>query len=204
MTQLYRHGKQVFFMLKRIINQLFLIFGRPSIPRRPLTYYSTDILRKTLTEVIAEMLRTSCPCHYPRYRFLVTFNHKLYDTGPVSCAETNYLTSLATNEELNYLEQVGVSAGRPLGDYGDDIIYRCRKCSTQFRHVASQYSINFEFEYLIIEDIQFQQDVGCPLSLPMPLYQGLYGFKDGDILKCAMDFKLSNPNKLLKYLTCKL
>ena len=70
-------------MLKKMLNQLFPISSSPSIPRRQLTVDSAAILRDTLKKVIAEMLRISCPCHYPRYRFLVTFNHHLYETRPV-------------------------------------------------------------------------------------------------------------------------
>lgn len=170
------------------------------IPRLDLTVASTDLLSETLFRVLIEMLKTSCPCHYPRYRELTSFLHDNYKAGPVFCADTNYLISGATRKELNYLKEIRRIKDRNLGDYAD-IIYECNKCSTVYRNVTRQYSINFEFSYLLIEQARFGKDIGSKLKKPIPLLQGLFGFNDKDILKCATDFILADADEVYNYLT---
>lgn len=170
------------------------------IPRLELTIASTDLLRETLFRVLTDMLKTSCPCHYPRFRELANFLHDNYKAGPVYCADTNYLISGATRKELNYLKETKRIKDNNLGDY-DDIIYECNKCSTVYRKVTRQYSINFEFSYLLIEVARFGGDIGSKVEKPIPLLQGLFGFSDKEILKCANDFILTNAEETYKYLT---
>jgi len=189
-------------LIRRLLASTSISLSSTSNPRRPLTVESTDNLRETLENAVREMLINSCPCHYPRFRELASFNHMKYNAGPVFCADTNYLVSIATSKDFGYLEQTGKISEGSLGDYGDDLIYTCKKCYTVYRNVANQYSINFEFEYLTIENPRFNYDVGCPLSFPIPLYQGLFGFRESEITKCASDFKLSNQQELLRYLIC--
>ncbi len=172
---------------------------KTEIPRRQLTVESTDLLRTTLVSVLTEMLKESCPCHYPRFRELTTFLHDNYNAGPVFCADTNYLISCSTKKELNYLTETKRISDSGLGDY-DDIVYCCSKCSTTYRQVTRQYSINFEFLYFIIEDKKFGKDVGEKVVIPFPLLQGLFGFDDSEIMKCTKDFTLTNSNEFYNYL----
>jgi len=173
---------------------------KTEIPRRQLTIESTDLLRTTLASVLTEMLKKSCPCHYPRFRELTTFLHDNFNAGPVFCADTNYLISCSTRKEVNYLTETKISRDSGLGDY-HDIIYSCNKCSTIYREVTRQYSSNFEFSYFIIEDKQFGEDVGEKVAIPFPLLQGLFGFDDKEILKCSKDFVLTDSAKFYIYLT---
>ncbi|HVA99539.1 MAG TPA: hypothetical protein VNG53_11650 [Bacteroidia bacterium] len=161
------------------------------LPRRQLTVESSDLLWATLVAILTEILKESCPCHYPRYRELTTFLHDNYNAGPVFCADTNYLIACSTKKELNYLTEIKKIRTKDLGDY-DDIIYCCNKCATTYRQVTRQYSINFEFSYFIIEEKQFGKDVGEKVVKPFPLLQGLFGFDDSEILKCSKDFTLKN------------
>ncbi len=170
------------------------------IPSRELTVKSTDLLCSTLNSVLKDMLKESCPCHYPRYRELTTFLHDNFSAGAVFCADTNYLISCSTNEKLNFLTEVKRISDSGLGDY-DDIIYSCNKCKTIYRQVNRQYSINFEFLYFIIEDKKFGSDIGEKVSIPFPLLQGLYGFDHNEILKCSKEYKLSNSDEFYNYLT---
>jgi len=78
-------------------------FFNKYIPRRQLTPDSTKELHGVHERVLSEILKQSCPCRYPRFRFLVGFNHEHYKAGPVLCADTNYLVSIACYTELNYL-----------------------------------------------------------------------------------------------------
>jgi hypothetical protein len=173
---------------------------KTEIPRRQLTVESTDLLRTTLVSVLTEMLKESCPCHYPRYRELTTFLHDNYNALAVFCADTNYLISCSTKKELNYLTETKRISDSGLGDY-DDIIYCCNKCSTTYRQVTRQYSINFEFSYFIIEEKKFGEDVGEKVVKSFPLLQGLFGFDDSEILKCSKDFTLTDSTEFYNYLT---
>ena len=173
------------------------------IPRLTLTVKSTDLLRSTLTSVLKEMLKESCPCHYPRYRELATFLHDNYSAGPVFCADTNYLITCSTTEELKYLTEIKRISESSFGDF-DDIIYRCNKCLTIYRQVNRQYSINFEFLYFIIEDKKYGNDVGEKVENPFNLMQGLFGFDDNEILKCSKEFNLVDSKEFYNYLTKKI
>ncbi len=170
------------------------------IPRRQLTVESIDLLQSTLVSVLTEMLKESCPCHYPRFRELTMFLHDNFNAGPVFCADTNHLMSCSTKKKLNYLTETKRISDRDLGDY-DDIIYSCNKCSTTYRQITRQYSINFEFLYFIIEDKKFGKDVGEKVVRPFPLLQGLFGFNDSEILKCSKDFTLTDSFEFYNYLT---
>ena len=141
---------------------------KTEIPRRQLTVESTDLLRTTLVSVLTEMLKESCPCHYPRYRELTTFLHDNYNAGPVFCTDTNYLILYSTKKELHYFAEIKRISDSDLGDY-DDIVYCCSNCSTTYRQVTRQYSINFEFTYFIIEEKKFGKDLGEKVVRPFPL-----------------------------------
>jgi hypothetical protein len=177
--------------------------SKNEVPRRKLTTESTDLLRTTLVSALTEMLKDSCPCHYPRFRELTTFLHDNYNAGPVFCADTNYLISCSSNKELNYLTETKRISDGGLGDFAD-IIYCCRYCSTIYRQVTRQYSINFEFLYFIIEDKKFGKDIGDRIVKPFPLFQGLFGYKDSEILKCSKDFTLTDSNEFYNYLIQKV
>ncbi|MCA0428316.1 MAG: hypothetical protein LCH37_12860 [Bacteroidetes bacterium] len=172
------------------------------IPRRQLTHESSQLLNKTMEAVLKEMLRESCPCHYPRFRELSGFLHDNYQAGPVFCADTNFLIFCSIKKDANFLTEIQRIGAGSLGDF-DDSIFSCRKCSTRYRQVSRQYSINFEFSYFILEDKRFQNDLGEKPIKPFPLLQGLFGFDDKEILKCAKDFKLSNQQELYNYMTQK-
>ena len=181
-----------------------MIFNKIKVelPRRELTVGSTDLLRTTLASVLTEMLKESCPCHYPRFRELTAFLHDNYIAGAVFCADTNYLIARSTSKELNFLNEIRRITDSGLGDY-DDVIYSCKKCSTTYRQVTRQYSINFEFSYFVIEEKRFGTDIGAKVDKPIPLLQGLYGFDDKEILKCAKDFILADTKQFYEYLTKK-
>lgn len=173
--------------------------SKNSIPRRPLTTESTEILSKTLTKALSIILETSCPCHYPRYRHLVSFQHDNYKTGPVFCADSNYLASLSCKEDLNFLKLTSRISENTIGDF-DDLIYTCTKCETVYKFIHKQYSINFQFQYLIVIDAKYKKDIGEEIAFPIPLFQGLFGFKDEDILTCSKEFELGTSEQLLYYL----
>jgi hypothetical protein len=182
-----------------IFKNIFSVI-KTEIPSRQLTVESTNLLRTTIVSVLNEMLKESCPCHYPRYRELTTFLHDNYNAEAVFCADTNYLISCSTKKELNYLTEISRISDSGLGDY-DDIIYKCNKCSTTYRQVTRQYSINFEFLYFIIEGKKYGEDVGEKVVNPFPLLQGLVGFNNKEILKCSKDLKLTNSSEFYEYLT---
>jgi hypothetical protein len=172
-----------------------------NIPRRPLTVESTNQLRETLQNALTEMLKHSCPCHYPRFHYLTTFLHDNYKAGAVFCADTNSLISVARSKDLNYLKQTDRITEDPIGDYDADLVYTCSKCSTVYKCIGRQYSINFEFEYLITMDKKYGADIGADVAFPIPLLQGLFGFNDEDILLCAKEYKLATAEEVFKYLT---
>lgn len=172
-----------------------------NIPRRHLAVESINELQETLRHSLTNILQSSCPCHYPRYRYLVNFQHDNYKAGPVFCADTNHLISVSCSNELNFLKQTGRITENLIGDYSAEIIYTCSKCSTVYRRIGKQYSINFEFEFLMTIDRKYGSDIGAALTFPIPLLQGLYGFKDEDILLCAKDYKLGSADEVFNYLT---
>lgn len=193
-------------IIRKIIN---LIINKESdseiagieIPRRELTVESTKLLSNTVDDIFKEILIESCPCHYPRFRFLTTFLHDKFKAGPVFCADTNYFIDCATSKKLDYLTETKRVKSRD-GDF-DDIYYCCDFCNTTFRKITRQYSINFEFSYLKIENKNYGKDVGEKVEKPIPLLQGLFGFKDSDILKCSKDFTLKDSNDFYNYFTQK-
>ena len=172
-----------------------------NIPRKQLTLESTNELRDTLSKALSEMLKNSCPCHYPRFQYLVNFQHKNYNAGPVFCADSNYLISASRSKDLNFLKESKRITENLLGDYNVDIEYTCAKCSTVYICIAKQYSINFEFEYLTVVDKKYHTNIGAEIIFPIPLLQGLYGFKDTDILKFSKEYRLGTQEELYKYLT---
>ncbi len=173
-----------------------------SIPRKNLTIESTKELRTTLEKVITEILHYSCPCHYPRFRYLVNFQHGNYNAGPVFCADTNYLVSISC-EKADFLKLTSCITSNVIGDYGVDLIYTCQKCGTVYKNIRKQYSINFEFEYMVTLASKYHFDIGAEVLFPVPLLQGLFGFDDKEISKCAGEFKLGNADEVFKYLTLK-
>ena len=172
-----------------------------NIPRRQLTAESTNELRDTLKNILADMLKSSCPCHYPRFRYLVTFQHDNYKAGPVFCADTNYLISVSHSKDLNFLKQTDRITENLIGDYSADLVYTCSKCATVYKCVAKQYSISFEFEYLMTMDKKYGADIGADVTFPIPLLQGLYGFDKDDILLCAKEYKLGSADEVFNYMT---
>ena len=88
------------------------------------------------------------------------------------------------------------------GDF-DDLIYTCNKCNTVFKQVAMQYSINFEFVFFKIVEPNFTADIGREVEIPIPLLQGLFGFEEQEIEKCAKDFRLGNAEEVFEYLTAR-
>ncbi len=175
-------------------------FFKKNIPHRQLTIESTDELRATLKKSVSEILKQSRPCRYPRFRFLVGFNHEHYIAGPVFCADTNYLVSVACDTE-DYLTLTSRITDNVIGDYNEDHVFTCKKCGTIYKKICKQYSINFELEYLEIMDPKYHSEIGAELTLPIPLLQGLYAFKDEDILKCSKEFVLGNAEDVFNYLT---
>ncbi len=156
----------------------------------------------TLEKIVTEMLQYSCPCHYPRFRYLVNFQHNNYNAGPVFCADTNYLVGVACNN-TDYLVLTSRVTDNVIGDYSVDLIYTCQKCGTVYLNVAKQYSINFEFEYMVVLESKYCSNIGAEVTFPIPLLQGLFGFEDNEILKCAKDFKLGKTDEVFKYFTKK-
>src|ERR1035437_5135930 len=137
--------------------------GHNEIPRRELTIESTNELKQTVNRILTEMLKESCPCHYPRFRELTTFMHENYGAGPVFCADTNYFVYLSTRKELNFLSEIK----RIKNDIDfDDIVYCCNKCQTIFRCSARQYNINFEFDFFQIEQANYIEDIGKEVIKP--------------------------------------
>ena len=172
-----------------------------NIPRRQLTVESTNELRETLKNCLTEILKDSCPCHYPRFRHLINFQHDNYKAGPVFCADTNYLVSAACSKDIGYLNLTERITENVIGDYNADLVYTCSKCSTVYKSIGKQYSISFEFEYMIILDAKYGVEIGADVNTPIPLLQGLFGFKDDDILLCAKDYTLGTAQQLFEYLT---
>ena len=170
-----------------------------NIPRKELTQESSDRLRMTMNSVISKMMEDSCPCKYPRFIELVTFFHGNYNVGPVFCADTNYLIHQATSHP-EYLKEIERITENPLGDYPDSI-YECQKCSSTFKHVTPQYSINFEFEYMIVENLKHSNHIGTPIQNPFPVMQGFYGFEDRDIINSTRNFKIASSEEVYNYLT---
>lgn len=164
-----------------------------------MTKDSANQLKDLMDSVVADMLVNSCPCKYPRFIELTSFYHNNFEAGPVFCADTNLLISAAIQQE-NYLKEIERISDNCLRDY-DDVRYECSKCSSIFKRVSNQYSINFAFEYLIVENLKFESKTGLSPSYPTPLLQGLFGFKDEDILKCSHQYKLSNKDEVFTYLT---
>lgn len=178
-----------------------MIFFRKNIPRRKLTQESVEELDSTLKNVLSEILKQSCPCRCPRFRYLSSFQHENYDAGPVFCADTNYLVSIACSKESGFLTLTSRITENVIGDYGEDLIFTCLKCGTVYKNIRKQYSINFEFEYLIILEHRYISDTGADLTFPIPLLQGLFGFNNATILKCSKGFKLGNSDQVFSYLT---
>ena len=167
------------------------------LPRRELTVESTNVLRTTIESILTEMMKESCPCHYPRFRELAAFMHENFDAGPVFCTDTNYIVELSTRKELNFLTEIN----RIKNEIGfDDIIYCCNKCQTIYRKTTKQYSINFEFSFFKIEEAKYGESFGKEVTKPFPLLQGLYGFSDNDVKKCSNDFILGSISEVKEYM----
>lgn len=172
-----------------------------NIPQRtPTTPETWRELEETMRNVLKEILKESCPCHYPRFRYLIKFHHDNYNARAVMCADQYALISEACKETLRFLKLTDTITEKPEGDY-NDLIYTCNKCSTVYKHITPQYSINFEFTYFKILEAKYNKDVGADVTFPFPLLQGLFGFKVDHILQCAEEFELSNANQVFNYLT---
>ncbi len=184
--------------------QSFKPAEKEGIPRRQLTVESTQRLSNIVDRILIEMLEESCPCQYPRFRFLARFSHFKYNARAVFCADTNYFVGAATFRK-NFLKRIDTITENYFGDFGGDWIYQCKKCGTKYRHIHIQYSLMFEFVYLVVvEPKYFFFNVGAELKFPVPLLQGLYGFDEEDILKCASEFTLGDEEQVYNYFTEKV
>jgi hypothetical protein len=168
--------------------------------KREFTSESAIELKELMDSVINKMLETSCPCKYKQFVDLVTFYHANLKAGPVFCADTNYLISAAVKNPDYLIEKSKISENC-LGDYQYDFIYQCCKCESLFITVGKQYSVSFEFEYMIAKNLTTNFNFGQKNKFPFLLYQGFFGFDLNEIEKCSKNYKIAAKQEVFNYLT---
>lgn len=173
------------------------------ISGRQITAETREELHKTVQRVLKNMLIESCPCHYPRFRYLVQFKHQNYKAGSVLCPDVNSLIINSSFYDSKFLREAERVTTKVIGDFDSNVIYECEKCGTKYKNIGYQYSINFTFDHFEILNPKYGHDVGAEVVFPIPLYQGLFGFKNKDILKCASDFRLGSSLEFYNYLVAK-
>ncbi len=138
-------------------------------------------LEKLADEVIGFYLSKSCPCAFPRYRFLVGFNGDTYSKALLHTFDTNVFVSKSIDYENGFL----------IAQENEEFV--CRVCGSKYRYKYDQYSITFEKISLSIKTLN-QKELGATAGLPFPLFGGVY-FTNG-----AWDEEQNNQEfaKLLK------
>lgn len=129
-------------------------------------------LRTLLHDIYAGYLRDGCPCRFPRFRKLVSFNFQDHGIGPTGCCESEMLIRMArTGPDAVYAATAepaeGPDAGKP---------HKCTRCGAQITEYYEDYSISMYRTYLRFERLP-AADLGADVELPMPLINGFYGFR---------------------------
>jgi hypothetical protein len=118
-------------------------------------------LRTLSNEIIDSYLSTSCPCAFPRYRFLVGFNGGTYSEALLHTFDTNVFVSSSVDQDKGFLIPK------------EDDMYACRVCGSTYRYSYEQYSITFERISLSAVSLA-QTDLGAAAEMPFPMIGGVY------------------------------
>jgi hypothetical protein len=112
-------------------------------------------------QIIDSYLSSSCPCAFPRYRFLVGFDGTEYSQALLHTYDTNIFVSRSVDPDVGFLVPKG------------DGIYSCRVCGSTYRYSHKQYSLTFEAMSLSVVSCALA-DVGAPAQMPFPVIAGVY------------------------------
>lgn len=150
-------------------------------------------LGKVADEVIDYYLSKSCPCAFPRYRFLVGFNGDNYSKALLHTYDTNAFVSKSIDFEKGFLIAQ------------ENAEFVCRVCGSKYQYKYDQYSITFEKISLSIKTLN-QKELGAMAGLPFPLFGGVY-FVNGawdeeqqiqELKRLSEEFPQVNPDEFKK------
>jgi hypothetical protein len=128
--------------------------------------------------------QTGCPCAYPRYRQLASFDFHAFGTGPVGCHLTEQAIGSAIAKGGMYESYPSIDRLSPLPSaYG----YRCRVCGTIITYFDEEYSINMRFGRLDYGEVK-AAEIGLPPADKIPMPRGFFGFNNEDIERCVAGF----------------
>ena len=122
-----------------------------------------EVLRTTSNDLITFYLHISCPCAFPRFRFLVGFEGSQYTNSLLHTFESNVLVSAALDYDPAFL----------IKEETNETLFSCRICKTQYTYMYDQYSINFDLTRLVLKESKALQK-GAAVEFPFPLFAGLY------------------------------
>jgi hypothetical protein len=154
-----------------------------------------EVLRKISREVIDYYLGISCPCAFPRYRFLVSFEGDTYSQALLHTFDTNVFVSTSVDKEKGFL----ISQGNDQ--------YSCRVCGSTYQYSYDQYSITFEKVTLSQKKI-VQKEIGAAATLPFPLFGGVYFVNgawdqerhDQELMRLSKDFPHASEDEFRKWM----
>ena len=138
-----------------------------------------------MNRALAFAFERSCPCAFPRLRYLWSFRHENYGAGAVGCFDTHILTdSFVQLLRQKYPQSVQLNKSGALE------FISCPKCGSLYAFSYDQYSINFERYFLdCLEDKA--PLCGAAVEFPFPLSLGLFGFERKNIDLCEAKFTLT-------------
>lgn len=122
-----------------------------------------ETLRVAAHELITFYLSVSCPCAFPRFRFLIGFDGNEYTKSLLHTFETNVCTDASLKYDPAFL----------IKDEKDHAMFSCRICGTRYEYIYEQYGIAFELARLVPKDIKASQQ-GADVEFPFPLFASFY------------------------------
>lgn len=125
---------------------------------------------------------SDCPCRFPRFRELVSFDFRTLGISPIGCLEVEALiNSLVRIKNGCYERQ-----GEPSNGSGETVTrYTCKKCGACAVESYDDYNIHMSRSVLKFDSLPLV-DIGADVHKPIPVMKGFYGFikpQDAEVLR---------------------
>jgi len=157
-------------------------------------------LQKVVEGIYEHYLSRGCPCLFPRFRKLVTFNFEDYGMVPTACLESHLIIDLA----LRGPKKVYRATSEPTSDQGESTwLHECSRCGSMIAEHYADYSINMFREYLDFVELK-AADIGAAVALPLPVINGVFGFEPDPKQKAALKKSFhwgANEAEFVTYMT---
>jgi len=129
-------------------------------------------LRDSVAAVHEFYMKHGCPCRFPRFRRLVSFDFKEHGLSPHALHEQDEFLALAVRGK----KAVYVAEGGPPARMGDAWHHKCSRCGAEAMLEFEEYSIIMHCERLVVRPTL--DDLGALAVTPSPLHWGPYGVGD--------------------------